>query len=190
MPEDEFQSLIDILTATDILTGEGDMFADALADRNMEFIQPERVKYERVTEGEAVVNKDALEEDQEGAGAEDGAMVQQILAFLKGDVGQVDLETGRHLEKISSNADALANLILEATAVRQAAGATGEGESLADIVVGCLRRGFSGLMQQPSAKTKKGRKNIKKALLMLEKNIMFFNEIKVKTKPFHVNKIS
>ncbi len=170
MPEDEFSSLIEILTAPAILADEGGGFLDALADRNMEFIQPERVKYERVTEGEAVVNKEELTESEESGPS--GQAVEQILAFLKGDVRSVTTETGQHLEEISSDTDTLANLILEAAAVRQESDFMAAGESLADVVVGCLRRGFSGLMKQPSAQTKKGRKNIKKALLMLEKNIL------------------
>lgn len=178
MPRNEFEKLFKIIVTPIALIGDGDGFAEAVAQENLEFVQVEKVKYERVTEGDVVLTEGELEElgKEEGDGGDGDDMapvIQQIVAFLKGDISVTAEDAADGLEELSSDADQLAKLIMEAVAVRQrAVAASGSGETLGDIVVGCLRRTFDGLMQHPSAKTQKGKKSIKKCLLMLEKNVL------------------
>jgi len=61
---------------------------------------------------------------------------------------------------------------MEATAVRQAAQDPGSSESLGDIVVGCLRRTFDALNEDPVRKTQKGKKELKRTLAVLEQNVL------------------
>jgi hypothetical protein len=172
IPKEQYSKLVGILVMPPAFVGDGEGFAEALDRAQLDAVEVERVKYERVTEEETVVHKDEAG-GEDGEGDEAGQLVEQIMAFLKGDVDHCEEKAGDLLEEMATDAEKLAELIMEATAIRQKnAEAVGSGESLADIVVGCLRRTFNGLMEQPSAKTKKGRRNIKKALLMLEKNIL------------------
>lgn len=100
-----------------------------------------------------------------------GRGVQQILAFLKGTAGEGgDAREGQEAVRAADPA-ALADLIMDAVAVRQAAGIAG-GESLGDLVVGCLRRTFGALNSGPAAKTAKGKKDVKRTLAVLEEKIV------------------
>ncbi|NCC50072.1 MAG: hypothetical protein EOM20_02535 [Spartobacteria bacterium] len=96
--------------------------------------------------------------------------VSQIMAFLKGEVN-VDKIT-EELSEIANDAEQLAQLIMDAAAIRQRNLAIDEGESLGDLVVGCLRRTFEGLMTQPASKSMQGKKNLKKTMLLLEKTVL------------------
>ncbi|OQA26290.1 MAG: hypothetical protein BWY59_01440 [Verrucomicrobia bacterium ADurb.Bin345] len=166
MPETEFQKLMSLLLSA---KGEGDSvdFADQVEKSQLQFIQAERVKYEKITESETVVGK----EDEE-ARVVAAAAVEQIMAFLKGDTGVAPEDVAHDLSSLASDADRLANLIMEASAIRQQQSGIAEGESLADIVVGCLRRTFEGLVKDPGARSKKGKNAVKKIMLMLEKTVL------------------
>lgn len=159
MPKMEFYKLLGL-----IISG-----AETLGD-DLEHVKSEKVTYQRVTEQEVVVDKDALE----GGGELDEKInrVQQIMAILKGEVSPDSPEALEALRETASDADQLANLIMEAAAIRQATASVATGESLGDIVVGCLRRSFDGLMADPASATQKGKKSVKKTMLLLEKGIL------------------
>lgn len=169
MSQAEFEKLMELLMSVKAGETEGD-FADLVEGSNLEHIQAERVKYERVTEGEAVVDKQEAEEAEAKEVA--AAAVQQIMAFLKGDGGIQPDQVSHDLSNLASDADRLANLIMEASAIRQQQSGIADGESLADIVVGCLRRTFEGLVRDPASRSKKGKNAVKKIMLMLEKTVL------------------
>jgi hypothetical protein len=171
MSKDEYYKLMEILITATPPEGDADGFADAVAARGLEHIHAERVQYKRVTEGDVVVDEEEFEEAEEAVQA--AAAVEQIMAFLKGDItGGATEEIGEGLAAAASDAENLAGLIMEAVSVRQRAVGVESGESLGDIVVGCLRRTFDGLMSTPAAKTQKGKKAIKKTMLVLEKTVL------------------
>ncbi|MBN1268294.1 MAG: hypothetical protein JXB04_01795 [Kiritimatiellae bacterium] len=168
MSKEEFYNLMELLITAKPAEGAG--FADAVTQRGLQHVHAERVKYARVTEGAVVVEEEDAAAAEAAAAA--GVAVEQIMAFLKGDVGVKAEQIASGLHKVSSDADQLAGLIMEAAAVRQRPGGVDGGESLADIVVGCLRRTFTGLMKDPTAKSITGKKNIKKTMLVLEKTVL------------------
>lgn len=159
MPKMEFYKLLGLI----ISGAEG--FEDGL-----EHVKAERITYQRVSDQEVVVDKDAL--DGEGELDEKINRVQQIMAILKGEVPPDSPEALEALRETATDADQLASLIMEAAAIRQATSGVATGESLGDIVVGCLRRSFDGLMADPSSATQKGKKTVKKTMLLLEKGIL------------------
>ncbi len=148
-------------------------------------IQAESSRYARIQESEVVVNKKAV---SGGAlkRAADGAFeltiddsheppasapgVQQIMAFLKGDGGTPSGETAQALQNAASDINQLGRMIMEAAAVRQRDPLAAQGESLADIVVGCLRRTFDGLNKQPAQSRNPAA--IKQTMMLLEKDIL------------------
>ncbi len=148
-------------------------------------IQPESSRYTRVQESEVVVKKKALSDGAIKRGA-DGAFeltiddsaeppapaagVQQILAFLKGDIGALSEETAQALQNTAADINQLGRMIMEAAAVRQRDPLAAQGESLADIVVGCLRRTFDGLNKQPAKSRNPAA--IKQTMMLLEKDIL------------------
>ena len=168
MSQTEFDRLMNLLMTTRSLE-EGTGFADLLSQHNLEHVQSERVHIELVKDSQMVIEKEA--EAGAGAAVLPAGAVAQIMAFLKGDAEPSD-QILKDLTTLASDAERLATLIMEAAAIRQRAEAITEGESLADIVVGCLRRTFDGLIREPAARTKKGKAALKKIMLMLEKKVL------------------
>ncbi|RKX33263.1 MAG: hypothetical protein DRP22_00635 [Verrucomicrobia bacterium] len=167
MPREEFRRFIEIL-ATPPPEDEGpDAVLRRMQQQDLRYILAERVKYERVTESQAIVDREEEETVRRAL-----PMVQQILAFLKGDTDTLEKEPLKTMEDAADDASRLAELIMEATAIRQRTTGLAEGETLADIVIGCLRRTFDGLLATRHASSQKGRRIIRKTLLLLEKEIL------------------
>ena len=151
---EEYSKLVELLI-TSKPVAEGGGFADVLSDSGLEHIQAEKVKYELVRDGAVVMDKDeALKGQAEAAAATEAAeTVQQIMAFLRGDPasgadtgsggpgGDVPDGVAEGLANMANNStEELANLIMEAVSIRQRGPGLAAGETLGDIVVGCLRR--------------------------------------------------
>lgn len=102
----------------------------------------------------------------------DDVHIEQIVAFLKGDVDlEDDDKAGDELAELASDPARLGKMIMESVAVRQAATDL-SGESLGDIILGCLRRTYTGLRKQPAFKSSEGKAELSKALLLLEENVL------------------
>ena len=71
-----------------------------------------------------------------------------------------------------SDPERLGQMIMEASAIRQSAIAGQDGESLADVMIGCLRRTYDGLREEKEFKSQKGKVNLNKAMMLLEKNVL------------------
>ncbi len=122
-----------------------------------------------------------LEDDEPAEGGSDGegtgggsndVHVEQIVAFLKGDIEMdEDGVIGEELAELASDPSRLGKMIMESVAVRQSVSEL-SGESLGDIVLGCLRRTYKGLRDQPAFKTTEGMADLSKALLMLEESVL------------------
>lgn len=157
----------------------------AILDGKFGHIQQESSRYARVKDSDVVINKKSMAPGasrraadgafelamDDGAGAEKTAPgVQQIMAFLKGDVGILSDATAQALQNTATDIDKLGKMIMEAAAVRQRDPLAAQGESLADIVVGCLRRTFDGLNKRPHHL--KDPAAIKKTMMVLEQDIL------------------
>lgn len=160
LSEKELKALLKALCAP----SDSDM-KDALSGSEMEHIKLEDVEYVTLRKGEKKV------------GSGDGeveiapAQIQQIVAFLKGepDGGSDSMET---MKKALSDTEKLAQLIMEAAAIRQADVDARDGETLADIVIGCLRRTYGGLRKEKAYQSARGRASLSKAMMLLEKNVL------------------
>jgi len=185
MSVEEYSKLMDLLiTSKPVEDGGG--FADVLSASGLDHIHAEKVKYELVRDGDVVMEKGEADKGQ--AQAEAAETVQQIMAFLRGDPASgtdagsgagdgagdgVPAAVSEGLANMANrNTEELANLIMEAVSIRQSTPGISTGETLGDIVVGCLRRTFDGLMKDPSSRTAKGKKTIKRTLMVLEKTIL------------------
>lgn len=139
---------------------------ETLSQSGLEHIELEDVKYVILRDGEKKTGK--------GGGAEPveipPAQVSQIIAFLKGSAS--DKESANGLKKAISDPEKLGQMIMEAAAIRQAGVDIHDGESLADIVIGCLRRTYSGLRKEREFKSIRGKANLTKAMMLLEKNVL------------------
>lgn len=177
----------ELLKLTELLAcNDADTFDSNMHDSGMNHIQSDNTRLQAVREGETVANESdlagagengvlVLEDDdsdphhQQGNGA--GVHVDQIVAFLKGDVDSDTGTTGEELTKLASDPDRLGQMIMESVAIRQSASDL-SGESLNDIILGCLRRTYDGLRKQPSFQSSEGKAELKKALLLLEDSVL------------------
>ncbi len=98
--------------------------------------------------------------------------VQQIIAFLKGDATADTPETRQAVAQFTGDADRLASLILKAATIYPSSADVSAGESLADVVIGCLRRAYQGARGSGPPPSKTRRPELRKALLLLESNIL------------------
>lgn len=190
---DEFQQLVEVLGSSDSRS-----FEEQLKSRSLQHVTSEKVVLQEIREGEEIGGgpgkgrgagsssdiRDLAEEwlagntgivdhaDSEGGGGKGaGGGVEQIVAFLKGDVASDDPQVQAELEKVANDSEKLAELIMEAAAIRQSQSNIQSGETVADLVIGCLRRTFEGLRK---AEKNSSDKNIelKKSFMLLEKNII------------------
>ena len=167
---------------------EADAFRSGMSAANLSHIASEDAIYEAVREGQTVANEGdlmgmggdgvlVLDDGDLGGGSGEGdgspaVHVDQIVAFLKGDVDLDDNEElGEELTELAADPARLGKMIMESVSVRQSVSEL-SGESLGDIVLGCLRRTYTGLRKQPAFQTKEGKAELSKALLMLEENIL------------------
>lgn len=141
-----------------------------LSSSDLQHIEMEDVKYVALREGESKTGPGG-----EGGGTDSGSQeiskqqVSQIVAFLKGEAGANGTDD---VKKMISDPERLGQMIMEAASIRQSAVSLHDGESMADIVIGCLRRTYDGLRKESEFRSAQGKINLNKAMMLLEKNVL------------------
>ena len=159
LSEEELKQLLNALCAQ-----SGEAMKESLAQSGLKHVEMEDVKYVTLRDGE----KKSGAGDGEAA-AIPQAQVSQIVAFLKGQPGSTDPNT---LKKAITDPEKLGQMIMEAAAIRQSNVDVQNGESLADIVIGCLRRTYDGLRKEEEFDSPRGKANLTKAMMLLEKSVL------------------
>ncbi len=182
---------------TELLCTGGSQTAQSLKDKldqaGLSHVKAEQVDYVAQHEGERLVGKN--EEPGEGTGGDRAAdsqddaegdtpkhkkegneapapiRIDQIMAFLKGDIPAEDAPE-KDMQKLLSDPEKLGQLIMESVSIRQSVQSLDAGESLADIVIGCLRRTYEGLNSQKKHRSARGKASLNKAMLLLEKTVV------------------
>ncbi len=174
-------------------------FHSQIHSSGLAHISSKRVQYHEINEGEEVVRSKhgrssrsgdemaemmAEAEDWLARGAATGEAapeaadrmdapgVQQIIAFLKGDVDVLSSEVSKVMDECAGDIDRLSSLIMEAAVIRQRNSRVQGGESLADVVIGCLRRSYAGMKKTAAMRDRSGRPDLGQSLLLLEKKVM------------------
>ena len=121
--------------------------------------------------GNGVINlEDEFPDDtpEDSSPGESNIQIDQIVAFFNGDIELEDTDAG---EELASDPARLGQLIMESVSIRQSV-TQFSGESLGDIVLGCLRRTYDGLHEQPAFQSSEGKANLQKSLLLLEESML------------------
>jgi hypothetical protein len=184
-----FLKLIEVLNQKPEAMKASGGFAKCVSDHGISGIATKTVVYKAITEDDEIVNREKIEEvakglaavgggksgDGEGDG-EPGPMdekaSQTILAFLKGDVDSADKGLEKSVAAAANDATKLSELILKAADIRRETAEIDGGESLSNMVVGCLRKTYDVLTQNKTSKTQKGKKNLHKMLMLVEREIL------------------
>jgi hypothetical protein len=160
-------------------------FNEGFKKAAMSHVKSEHTTLKSVRDDQSVVNNDQLNETSPGVINLEGFAeeapppppadinVNQIVAFIKGDAEFIDSNShiDEELERAASNPAQLAKLILESVRIRQSSSHL-SGESLGDIVLGCLKRTFEVLYDRPKFQTPEGKGELQKSLLLLEENLL------------------
>lgn len=179
--EKEIEKLAELLANNEV-----EDFKAGMSQSSLAHITTEETRFQAVREGQTVANKGDLAEaggngvlvlDDDFAGSECGGggdasvHVDQIVAFLHGDLDVEDGHVAEELEELAADPARLGQMIMESVSIRQAASDL-SGESLGDIVLGCLRRTYDGLRKQPAFQSADGVADMQKALLLLEESML------------------
>jgi hypothetical protein len=145
---------------------------ESISSANLSHIEMSDVKYVALRDGEKKAGKGRGKKGDGGGNGDSGdetvnVNVSQIVAFLKGADG-----SAAAVKEMLSDPERLGQIIMEAAAIRQTAVSVHDGESLADIVVGCLRRTYGGLRKEKEFQSTQGKVNLTKAMMLLEKTVL------------------
>jgi len=169
LTKDELKKLLAALCAP----GDAQL-KETLSAAGLSHVEMTDVKYVALRDGEQKTGKGDKEKSTGDSDSDaDGitpVKVSQIIAFLKGE--PFGTEAIGDVKKMLPDPDKLGQMILEAASIRQTSGSVQDGESLADIVVGCLRRTYGGLRKEPEFQSPRGKINLTKSIMLLEKNVL------------------
>ncbi len=149
---------------------------EMMTELGLQHIEAKTFSYRRVSEDEPAGNSGAPAGVSAGsAGAVPDSVptdLNNIMAFLKDDDSADHTRSVEDIRKLASNSEKLTELVLRAVEIRTSAANLPEGESLADLILGCIQKVVHPIIKDPALKTQKGRKYIKHSLLMLEKTLL------------------
>ncbi|OVE75905.1 hypothetical protein BVX97_03065 [bacterium E08(2017)] len=169
MPKEKFMQLMDILNSKpDDLKAFGG-FGEAVQHFELPSVKATRISVLQITEDEEVVSKDDGKIQIEDA-------ANNIAEFLKQSADSAeDIEgLAEQLKTVASeDSDRLSDLILQsASDVPDAAADKPEEDDYTADVIASIQRVYDAIASDPSFKTQKGKKQLKKALAELEKSIV------------------
>ena len=161
LSENEFEEIIKIMTIPGEQLKEVGGLAGKLRESGVQHIGVKQVVYKAITEDEVVVSKKALMGTEVAKG--------DALKFLKGEKGVDNEKASAAVREIAKDPAELSEVVIEAAEEKKA----GEGgtASFGEVLSECIRNVFESLIKDESANTKKGKQNIRRILLALEKEL-------------------
>lgn len=161
LSENEFEEIIKLMALPAEQLKERGGLAAKLRESDVQHMGVKQVVYKAVTEDEVVVSKATF--------METGLATEEVLKLLKGEKGLDNEKASDAVRQAAKDPTKLAELIVEAVEEKEA-GRTGA-VSFAEVLTGCIRNVFEALIKDESANTKKGKQDIRKILLTLEKEL-------------------
>ena len=181
--QDECTALFTLLLTPPSKLEPGKSAAELMEGLGIQHMGAKTFSYRRVSEDEStektppvsntapVMDPNATTESitERASGQPD---LDNIMAFLK-DEGVVDQNrSAEDIRHLAADSEKLAELILRTVEIRSGMANLAEGESLTDLIVGCIQKAVQPIIKDPAGRTQKGRKHIKHSLLMLEKALL------------------
>lgn len=151
--------------------------ADRLDQLGLKHIEAKAFSYRRVADGDTPPGTTAPTETANPAPAASTPAgekpdLDNILAFLKDEHHADPERSAADIRHLAADTEKLAELILRSVEIRASMADLTEGESLTDLIVGCIQKAVHPILKDPATKTQKGRKQIRHSLLMLEKTLL------------------
>ena len=170
---DECLSLFSLLLTPPSKLDPTKTAAELMEGLGLKHIEAKSFSYRRVSEDEAETPATGTSPEPPAAEpASNQPDLDNIMAFLKEDALADPARSAEDIRHLAADTEKLAELILRAVEIRSSLANLAEGESLTDLIVGCIQKVVQPILKDPDAKTQKGRKHIKHSLLMLEKALL------------------
>lgn len=169
---EEYRELLTLLITPPGKNAAGSSAADLVTAHGFEHIQAQNVAYRRVVEGDSAPAEPSSPPETPSSPTEPPPDLDKVMAFLKAPPQTGTDHVREHLAHMASDAEQLADLILRTADIRQQSADTASGESMTDLLVGCINRITDTLLTSPGTKSQKGRKQVKRNLLLLEKTLV------------------
>lgn len=161
---DEYLALFNILLTSPALLG-GTATSKLNEAGGFLHIQARSVEYRRIAEGETIQDAPPVDSTRPPD-------LDNILAFLKDGRNADQHRSSNDIRQLAGDSEKLAELILRTVEIRSSAANISEGESLTDIVVGTIGKIVNELTTPDAVRTEKGRKQVKRSLMLLEKVVL------------------
>ncbi|MBA4387299.1 MAG: hypothetical protein C0404_04915 [Verrucomicrobia bacterium] len=178
VPAEEFARFLNLVALPAESLKSPDGLKGILDQNGITHITAKKMIYKEIIEGEVTVSRKVLESRGPGGGGDsvgnDGAAPAGggILAFLKGDISLSDGTISEVAREAASDPEKMAEFILRAASIQASTANVDGGELLGDFVVGCLRRTYEAMKQDPAYQTQKGKKKTIRDLVLLEEEIV------------------
>ena len=175
---EEYSSLFALLmTPPAKISGSGKSASELIESIGLKHVQATSFTYRRVAMGAqgtepAVFQTAPSPTPTPEANPNAPPDVQNIMAFLKNDPDADTTRSAADIRQLANDSEKLAQLILRTVEIRSSQVSLAEGESLNELVVGCIRKVVDQITQDPALRTQKGRKQVKRSLLMLETSLL------------------
>ncbi len=172
-PLEEYISLFSVLLTPPAKLGPNPDGAALMKSMGMKNIQAKTFTYRRVDDAAPETPVEAPPPPAAPPPPEKAAIdLDNVMAFLKEDSNADPARYTEDIRRLAGDPEKLAELILRTIEIRASTANLAEGESLTDLVVGCIHKVVEQIIKDPSVKTQKDRKHIKRSLLMLEKALL------------------
>ncbi len=171
MTLDDFRRFLDFVNADPIGTEQDGGCTAAARERGIGHLTVRRVVFKEVAEDEVVVQKERVREEDAGETVDNQALAG-VVAFLRGAPTEPDAVIDDKVRQVASDPEKLVDLIMHSVDIRGQSASLEGAETLADVVVGSLRRTFHVLKQHPTTKSQRGRKSLSRTLVLLEKEML------------------
>lgn len=177
MRREEFERVMRLIgTAARDASAQGGVLATAIQSGEITHLSVKKISYQAIAEDELVVHKEAITQlalqavDSQAEAA--SAASAEILAFLQGQADTGSGAVSKAAEDLAAQPAKLAELLLRAADIRPETANLADGESLGNMVVGCLRRLHHKFSTAPSGKTQQGKKSLSRTLVLLEEDVV------------------
>ncbi len=166
---EEFERVLDLISKTPEQLEAAGGCVSAAGELDISGFTVRNVVYREVAEDQLVIDKDKIAKKLL---SDKDAEIDHIIAFLRGETASLDAKLDKRIYDISADTGEMLELIIGLVDIERASASLADGESLAGVLVGSLRRIFGNLIKTRAVKTQQGRKRLKQTLGILEEELL------------------
>jgi len=170
--------LLEVLTASPREIQQLGGFTSAVDAIGVRNVSAKTIVYKAVTADDVIVSKEDFEQantdfDHSKEVQDRVSDISEVLSLLKADAKDEKAASAiQHIRDMASDAQRLAGMVVHAAETKKDEAEEQARETMSTALVGCMRNAFNTLMEDPKYRTQKGKKELKKYLEGLEREIL------------------